>query len=311
MSRIRSVHPRLFTDESFASASPLARLLLIGVWTEAWDDGVFEFKPLTLKMRIFPADNIDVEPLLDELARLNIITKFENCGRKFGAVRNFCKFQRPKKPNRSGVLPESLIEYVACSDQVSEPVRNQYVTSSGIDHHLDETSSELDTPKDGTLPYPIPIKSEIEKQKEGRKEGRKVGKEDTPLTPNIDTFINNCPNLNNLDGKNFLNSRRRRVSNDLEFERFWQAYGLKIKRPSALKAFEKARTKTSLETILAGVRDYLDALPAWQAKQHPSSWLNAERWTDDYSSAHEPLKDLRSEAEKRANWAKILETGDG
>src|SRR4051794_19179480 len=37
--RIRSIHPRLFTDEAFVSCLPLARLLLLGIWTEADDHG--------------------------------------------------------------------------------------------------------------------------------------------------------------------------------------------------------------------------------------------------------------------------------
>ena len=65
MARIRSVHPGLFTDESFMSASPLARIVMIGVWTEADDNGVFEWKPLTLKARLLPADNADMAAILD------------------------------------------------------------------------------------------------------------------------------------------------------------------------------------------------------------------------------------------------------
>jgi hypothetical protein len=128
MSRIRSIHPGLFTDEAFASASPMARLLIFGIWTEAWDDGVFAWKPLTLKMRIFPADTVDVEALLSELEALNIIKQFGSDTQRFGAVRNFCKFQRPKKPNSSGVLPESLQLYVAFTKGNGEPVRNQFGT---------------------------------------------------------------------------------------------------------------------------------------------------------------------------------------
>lgn len=135
MARIRSIHPGLFTDEAFASASPYARLLLIGIWTEAWDDGVFEWKPLGLKMRIFPADSCDVPSLLDELAALGMIKKVEANGKPYGLVRNFCKFQKPKKPNDSGVFKDSFREFVAFNYHkdrtVPEPVRNQFGTSSG------------------------------------------------------------------------------------------------------------------------------------------------------------------------------------
>lgn len=121
MARIRSIHPGLFTDEAFMSASAHARLLIIGIWTEAWDDGVFEWKPLTLKAKLFPVDNVDMAGLLDELVSLDFVKPFE-AGKRYGAIRNFQKYQRPKKPNSSGLLPESLHGYVG-------HVPNQFPTS--------------------------------------------------------------------------------------------------------------------------------------------------------------------------------------
>jgi len=138
MSRIRSVHPGLFTDEAFASVSMPARLLLIGIWTECFDDGIFEWKPLTLKMRIFPADSVDVAPLLDELVSVNAVMRFCADGKLYGAVRNFCRFQRPKKPNSSGVNSDEIRTYVCSEPQSSEPVRNQFGTSSEIVQQMED-----------------------------------------------------------------------------------------------------------------------------------------------------------------------------
>ena len=130
MSRIRSVHPGLFTDEAFMSASAHARLLMIGIWTEAWDDGVFEWKPLTLKAKLFPVDNVDVAALLAELESLNVIRPFAAKGKSYGAIRNFRKYQRPKKPNSSGVLSGEFETYVGSNDDNSEEVPNHSPTTS-------------------------------------------------------------------------------------------------------------------------------------------------------------------------------------
>lgn len=100
MARIRSVHPGLWTDERFASVSPLARLLFIGIWNECDDMGSFEWSPLKLKMRLLPADNADAGALLEELAAANCIMQYEIDGRQLGAVRNFALFQRPKSRTR-------------------------------------------------------------------------------------------------------------------------------------------------------------------------------------------------------------------
>lgn len=124
MARIRSVHPGLFTDESFVSCSPLARLLLLGLWTEADDQGVFEWKPVTLKMRLLPVDSADVPALLSEMEQQNIVRRFEVAGKLYGAVRNFRKYQRPKSPSAIHPLPNELRSYVRISEtEAPEPAQ--------------------------------------------------------------------------------------------------------------------------------------------------------------------------------------------
>ena len=120
MARIRSIHPGLFTDESFVSCSPLARLLVLGLWTEADDQGVFEWKPITLKMRLLPVDSADVPALLAEIEGQNICKRFEANGKVYGAVRNFRKYQRPKSPSAVHPLPNELRSYVAISEMAGD-----------------------------------------------------------------------------------------------------------------------------------------------------------------------------------------------
>lgn len=129
MARIRSIHPGIWTDEAFMSVSAHARLLLMGIWTEAFDDGVFEWKTLTLKARIFPVDNVDVNELLIELVNAGCISRIENHPKKPGVIRNFQRYQRPKKPNSSGMLTHEWLDYVGArenqdqtDDDGSEPV---------------------------------------------------------------------------------------------------------------------------------------------------------------------------------------------
>lgn len=98
------------------TVSTPARLLIIGAWTECDDQGVFEWKPVTLKVRIFPADNVDVAALLEELRSVDFVRQFQEDGKSYGAVRNFQKWQRPKAPRASFPLPENLTEYVGASE---------------------------------------------------------------------------------------------------------------------------------------------------------------------------------------------------
>lgn len=112
MSRIRSVHPGFFTDEDLVSVSMAARLLFIGIGVEADDKGIFVWKPLTIKMKVFPADNIDVSSLLDELVQAGAIKRYEADDKSYGAIKNFRKYQRPKTPNDLYPASADILNYV-------------------------------------------------------------------------------------------------------------------------------------------------------------------------------------------------------
>jgi hypothetical protein len=102
-----------------------ARVLLPGIWTECDDQGVFAWKPLTLKARLMPADAVDITAALFELARGNFLKRFTLGDKDYGAVRNFRKFQRPKKPTSIYPLPPEFRTYVGLTAIGGELVPHQ------------------------------------------------------------------------------------------------------------------------------------------------------------------------------------------
>lgn len=120
MSRIRSIHPGFFTDEDLVSVSVYARLLFLGIGVEADDKGIFEWKPLTIKMRIFPADNADVGALLHELETVGAIKRYELEGRTYGAIRNFRRFQKPKTPNDIYPATAEILRFVGLVSETND-----------------------------------------------------------------------------------------------------------------------------------------------------------------------------------------------
>jgi len=130
MARIRSTHPGQWSDEDFVACSMAARLLAIAIRNEADDQGIFEWKPLSLKMKLFPADQVDMDDMLAELVEHKHVIKFDHDGESYGAVRNFRKYQRPKKPTAIYPLPNELRTYVGLTDNGSEPVPHQDVTGT-------------------------------------------------------------------------------------------------------------------------------------------------------------------------------------
>jgi len=146
VARIRSVHPGLWTDELFVGLTPFARLFFMGIWTECDDAGSFEWSPLKLKMRLLPGDNLDAAELLAEMEQAGVIMSYEVGGKRYGAVRNFCQYQRPKKPNSIYPQTEAVRNYVGTEARStrdgSEPQTPVTVASSEPAPVSDTSSSE-------------------------------------------------------------------------------------------------------------------------------------------------------------------------
>ena len=68
-----------------------------------------------------------------------------------------------------------------------------------------------------------------------------------------------------------------------KFDLFWRLYPRKRGKGAARRAFEKALKRADFATIIGGLQAYLPHLPDdHQFIPHPSTWLNGERWDDEY-----------------------------
>ena len=92
MPKIRGIHPGYWTDEDIVELSIPARLLFIGLWTYACDNGHLDDKPKQIRMRLFPADDVNVDKMLDELVTQGRIT------RESGTI-TIHKFAHHQKPH--------------------------------------------------------------------------------------------------------------------------------------------------------------------------------------------------------------------
>jgi hypothetical protein len=163
--------------------------LALALRNVADDHGVFEWKPLALKMQLFPADNIDVEPLLHELLRQDIVMKFDAGGKSYGAIRNFMKWQRPKKPSYTHPTTETVLEFVGVNEKQSgtgaehetvegDPVPNHSTTAFGNPSQRKEEGgkSKGSSEPDGSGSSPGSISLEAQLFKRGKEVlGRSAG----------------------------------------------------------------------------------------------------------------------------------------
>jgi DNA-binding transcriptional regulator YhcF (GntR family) len=82
--------------------------------------------------------------------------------------------------------------------------------------------------------------------------------------------------------------KEQELLNDIstKFDQFWEVYPRKVGKGKARQAFEKALEKTDIDTILAGVQAYVhhEGYNDMEFIAHPTSWLNGERWDDEYET---------------------------
>lgn len=103
---MRYIKPDFFDSETVAAVSFGARLLFQGLWTLADREGRFEMAPRRIKARVFPYDDVTVEPLLDELLGAGLIVAYAAGGKVLGWMPGFLEHQRPHPHEAKSTLPE-------------------------------------------------------------------------------------------------------------------------------------------------------------------------------------------------------------
>lgn len=105
MARIRTIKPDFWTDEKVVELSAFARLLFIGLWNFADDEGRMVYSPKSIKMKIFPADSLDISELFGEIHRENMITIYVVDGVEYLQVNKFSEHQKIDKRSASKLPP--------------------------------------------------------------------------------------------------------------------------------------------------------------------------------------------------------------
>jgi len=89
MARNRTISPDFWTWEAVIDCAPMTRLLFIGLWNFADDHGVQPLRPRTIRMQVFPGDEIGndtVRAMIDELASRKLVRIYEVDGQEYLAV---------------------------------------------------------------------------------------------------------------------------------------------------------------------------------------------------------------------------------
>lgn len=115
--RIRSLKPDIWQDEKLGRCSIGARLLFVGLISQADDEGRFRAAPALMRASIFPHDDplagmdgqlpgigasgLDVDGWLVELSDAQLIRLYEIRGERYGDLPGWAKHQRVDHPRPS------------------------------------------------------------------------------------------------------------------------------------------------------------------------------------------------------------------
>lgn len=83
------------------------------------------------------------------------------------------------------------------------------------------------------------------------------------------------------------------MTKEEQFESWWASYPRKVAKGNARKAFAKAIKLASMEELLDGITRYVANKPGYCDYAHPASWLNAERWTDEWEPSQPKVSSTR------------------
>lgn len=132
--RARNIKPGFYKNEDLAECSPWARLLAPGLWMMADRAGRLEDRPKRIKGEIFPFDNVNVDELLDELAKWSHIIRYEADGVKYIQVLEFEAHQNPHVKEKQSTIPAPMDAKYNTST-VQAPDRHQTDTNQGDCQH--------------------------------------------------------------------------------------------------------------------------------------------------------------------------------
>lgn len=155
MARARNIKPGFFSNEDLAECSFPARLCFAGMWTLADREGRLEDRPKRIKGELFRFDSVDVEPLLQELAKYGFILRYrDKAGLGIIQVLEFRKHQTPHfkegpsilaSPQSLGLLSDACEQSPGLSGDQYEEKPQASPGLGGQDSHFDEGSAAPDS----------------------------------------------------------------------------------------------------------------------------------------------------------------------
>lgn len=302
MARTRSIRPEFWSDERVGSLSLLERLLFIGLWTFADDEGLCRANPLYLRSMIFPYDNTkesEIKSAIENLESNGLVFNYSSANQKYLWIIKFRVYQRIDKPQRPNNPAPSIqnskyakaihkrdgyqchLCHCQCSEfqEIGKPVDP---CTASVDHIIPIS-------KNGSN-YPTNLKTACIScnKSRGNRDLDKFLLEEVSFSEHseniLGTFSDETETETEVKQKQKL--VRGMSSQDEHFDQFWQAYPKKVGRIKAKEAWSKMNgTRPTLNIILSKLSELKDS-EQWKKENgqyipNPATWLNRGGWDDE------------------------------
>jgi hypothetical protein len=113
--RSRVLRPGYFKNEVLCEQDPLVRILFAGLWCLADREGRLEDRPKRIKLDVLGYDNVDVDEMLDTLAGIGFVIRYEADDTRLIQIVNFGKHQSPHQKEAPSIFP-APVGYVPAPD---------------------------------------------------------------------------------------------------------------------------------------------------------------------------------------------------
>lgn len=143
MARKRMIDPRIWESEDFSKLSYLSRIVWIGLFSNADDEGRGKANSAFIKSQIFPYDDINlkkIEASLQEIQKFMKILIYEVDGKKYYQLTNWESFQNICHPTASQIPAPQILQIEKNSEirDIKEEDNNQEIFENNSRNILDE-----------------------------------------------------------------------------------------------------------------------------------------------------------------------------
>lgn len=148
MARKRMIDPGIWGSEDFAKLSILARLIFIGLFSNADDEGRGRANPAYIKSTVFPYDNVlrltDIKKSLSEIAAHMSITFYQVNGNEYYCLDNWQVWQKVDKASPSNIPPN---DKGLTGDLTNSTNVRRIVSPNRIEQNRKKTLGDFGKPK--------------------------------------------------------------------------------------------------------------------------------------------------------------------